>query len=456
METPDVLECDLLVLGSGMAGLSAAARAVEDGAKVVVVEKAEDIGGSAILSGGFVWTVPTTAKLHYRGNGDAALGAVLVDGYANAIAWLRAREVQMSAPCDVMYGRGYQIDIIGHLRACVASVEQAGGVVVPGTTTERLLLEQGAVVGADTAHSDGKVRVMARNTLIATGGFQASPDLRVELIHPNARAMTLRSNPHSNGDGLRLALAVGAVRSAGTNPGFYGHLLCAPANLDHPSKFGLLTQYHSEVAVLLNKQGQRFCDESLGDHLNAQETLLQTDAVALLVWDQRIELEHVMKPFVEGIPPVDKFALAMAQGAQGALCQTLDEVAGHAAAWGFDGPAVRATLEQYSGKVRRAPETLRPMRTTGLLPNDSAPFRALLVQPAITFTHAGLAVDDQARALDGRGQPIPGLLVAGADVGNIFRRGYAGGLAAALTFGLRAALTATTDLAKSRRAQSVG
>jgi hypothetical protein len=438
----EALECDLLVLGSGMAGLSAAARAAQDGAKVVVVEKGESIGGSAILSGGFVWTVPTLSKLAYVGNGDPVLGAVLVEGYADAIAWLRSREVQLSAPCDVMYGRGYQIDIIGHLQACVASVEQAGGVVVLGTSTERLIVENGAVVGAQTVHPDGRVPVLARNTLIATGGFQASAELRAQYVHPHARTMPLRSNPHSCGDGLRLAMAASAAMSRPGNPGFYGHLLCDPAVLDHPSKFTLLTQYHSEVSVLLNRSGQRFCDESLGDHLNAQETLAQPGATALLVWDQQIEDVYLSKPFVAGTPPVDKFGAALAQGARGALCPTLDDLARHATAWGFDGAAVRASMERYSAAVRHAPETLDPARTTALIPVDQLPLRALVVQSAITFTHAGLRANAMAQVLDSAGQPITGLLVAGADVGDVFCRGYAGGLASALTFGLRAARSA--------------
>lgn len=442
MQEPDILECDLLVLGSGMAGLSAAARAAEAGARVVVVEKAGSIGGSAILSGGFVWTVPTREKLAYVGNGTPEMGAVLVDGYAAAIAWLRGRGVHLSPPCDVMYGRGYQIDIVGHLQACVASVEQAGGLVVRGTRVERLLVEDGAVVGADTVSADGVVRVRARHTLLATGGFQADPELRARHIHPQARTALLRSNPCSTGDGLRLATSVGGVMASQDNPGFYGHLLCEPATLDQPSKFVLLTQYHSEVSVMLNRAGQRFCDESLGDHLNAQETLAQPDGLALLVWDQAIDERHVTVPFVAGTPPVDKFAVAVAQGARAAQCASLDAVAEQAQAWGFDGAAVRATLERFNDDVRHAPERLQPPRTTALIPVLRPPLRAMVVQSAVTFTHAGLKVDPQARVLDAAGRPIPGLLAAGADVGDVFRRGYAGGLALALTFGLQAARTA--------------
>ena len=68
------------------------------------------------------------------------------------------------------------------------------------------------------------------------------------------------------------------------------------------------------------------------------------------------------------------------------------------------------------------------------------PFYALEVRPGITFTFGGLSIDDQARALDPAGVPVPGLFAAGADAGNVFRAGYAGGLAPAGTFGFRAAM----------------
>jgi predicted oxidoreductase len=63
----------------------------------------------------------------------------------------------------------------------------------------------------------------------------------------------------------------------------------------------------------------------------------------------------------------------------------------------------------------------------------------MVVQSAITFTHGGVSVDAYARVLDNQRRPVPGLLAAGADVADVFRRGYAGGLALALTFGLHAA-----------------
>ena len=72
------------------------------------------------------------------------------------------------------------------------------------------------------------------------------------------------------------------------------------------------------------------------------------------------------------------------------------------------------------------------------------------VIPAITFTFSGLRIDEQSRALDSSGMPIPGLLAAGADA--VFHRAYAGGLAAALVLGLQAAATARVGgFGRSRR-----
>lgn len=70
----ELLECDFLVIGAGMAGLSAAGWSAERGARVVVVEKAPAIGGSAVVSGGMLRTASSPQKTAYYG-GDTALGA---------------------------------------------------------------------------------------------------------------------------------------------------------------------------------------------------------------------------------------------------------------------------------------------------------------------------------------------------------------------------------------------
>lgn len=291
------LECDLLVFGAGMAGLSAAARAAEEGARVIVVEKSGQPGGSAILSGGVVWTIQSPRKLNFHTEGRAELGALVVEGYREALAWLRARAVDMSPAMPVLRGQGYQIDIIGHVRDCVVSIEKAGGHVALASTASRLTVDSsGRAQGAVIEHADGAVEVASPWTLLACGGFQADPDLRAERIHPNARDMRLRSNTASDGGGLRLGLGAGGALGA-ENPGFYGHLVSASPDWGDPRLFTSLTQYHSDLGVLINERGERFCDESEGDHVNTYAVLTQPGARALLIWDEDIQRGHVLKPW---------------------------------------------------------------------------------------------------------------------------------------------------------------
>ncbi|MFD3599729.1 FAD-binding protein, partial [Streptomyces sp. NPDC058656] len=78
-----------------------------------------------------------------------------------------------------------------------------------------------------------------------------------------------------------------------------------------------------------------------------------------------------------------------------------------------------------------------------LLPLDETPCEVMQSAPAMSFTFGGLLIDADARALSADDRhTVPGLLVAGADAGGLYRRAYAGGLAPALVFGLAAARTA--------------
>lgn len=438
-ESAAVLECDFLVIGGGMAGLSAAGWAAERGARVVVVERGPDIGGSAFLSGGVVWTATSPGRMALYGGGDMALAGRLFDTYPVAIDWLRQRGVALSPAMPVLHGRGYQIDIIEHLRGCARLVEQAGGAVALQTETLELIRdEHGAVRGARTSHPDGAIDIHAAATLIATGGFQASPELRARYIHPHARNMLLRSNPFSDGAGIRLGLAAGAVMND-DNPGFYGHLVSESREWGLERHYTGLSQYHSDQSLLLNEAGQRFCDETTGDHTNTYHTLCQPGARALCFWDERVHRAHATQAVVASAPPLDKMEVALRHGGKGIVAAALSEVAAFASAEGFDGPAVVRTIEDYNQRARSGWETLVPGRADVCQPYDQAPFYALIVHPAITFTFGGLVIDGEGRVQDRDGKPIPGLFAAGSDAGGAFGTGYAGGLAMAMTFGIRAA-----------------
>lgn len=431
------MECDLLVVGAGMAGMSAAARAAERGETVIVIEKSHEIGGSAVLSGGFLWTTTSLRQMEAWDDGSRHLHDVVAGTFPTYTDWLRRRGVHMERHQPVLFGRGYRIDIVGHIRQCASDVEKAGGHVVRATQVRKLRTDGGVVVGATLDHADGSVEVDAGRVLIATGGFQGSPEMRAQLIHPAARDMPLRANQSSVGDGLRLAVSVGAA-NAGPNPGFYGHLFCSPVAVTKPADFINYAQYHSDHSVLLNRAGKRFVDESRADHESTQATLRQPGAQALMIWDERVQREAGVAPVAAGLPPADRFEVAVAAGAKGAVLSAVADLANFADALGFDGGACVRTLLDYNECMTAAPERASPGRERSARPLQELPLRVLLVDPAITFSYAGISIDSRTRALDAAGVPVPGLFAAGADAGNVYRGGYCGGLALAGTLGFTA------------------
>lgn len=434
---------DLLVIGAGLAGLTAAARAVELGASVAVVEKAPAVGGSALYAG-FVWTAPSQEVMgEVNPGGDVALRARLVDGYAPAVEWVRSLGVDVKPPVTVLgYGRGVETDMHGLIAACERRVRGSEDAeLLVDARTERLLTDEtGRVTGADVITGAGERRhISAGSTLLATGGFGGDPALRARHIHPLAREIPLRAHPHSTGDGLRLGLSAGAAFGR-ENAGFYGHLVPSKVAARGPYELWEITFYHSEHGVLLNLAGQRFIDETIGDHLNAIAVLEQPEARALLVCDQRVHEQWMMAPYVEGVEPTDRFALAYRKGARCAVADDLAELEYLPEEWGFDGRAARRALEEFNRQC--AGGAPAPSRRIDCEPLVDPPYYVIELIPAITFTFGGLLVDDHARVLDEAGRVIPGLLAAGADIGGLWYRAYAGGAATALVFGLQAATTA--------------
>lgn len=434
---------DLLVVGGGMAGLSAAARVAAEGGSVVLVEKAERPGGSARFAG-FVWTTPTFDELRrVNPDGDAELAAALVDGFTDAVAWIRSLGVECRPPVPVLgFGRGHQLDTNHYLDTCERLIRDRGGEVLTATSTRTLLTENGAVTGAECVLPDGSIRrIDATWTLLATGGFQGNPGLRTEHVHPQAADIELRANPHSRGDGLSLGLAAGAAFGK-KDAGFYGHLMPAGVSLTDPARFVDLALYYSEHALLFDLTGERFVDETVGDHLTTMALLERPQARGLLVADARVHREWISASYVEGIPGVDKFQLCHRAGARSAVADSLEEFAWMPEEWGYPGARIRDRVEEYNDTVGGGGEPA-PGRLLDRQPLNEPPFYVIEAAPAITFTFGGLLIDADARALSADSRhPVPGLLVAGADAGGLYRRAYAGGLAPALVFGLAAARTA--------------
>ncbi|MFJ9179267.1 FAD-binding protein [Streptomyces sp. NPDC102360] len=435
---------DLLIIGAGMAGLTAGARAARDGLSVTITETGTDVGGSARFAG-YAWTAPDHDVMDaHNPHGDTALKRALVDRFADGISWIRSIGVEAKDAQRILsFGRGHQFDTNHYVDTCRRLVLESGGEVLLETETAHLVAEHGVVSGADVRAADGtRRRIRARNTLLATGGFQGDLALRTAHLHPRADRMQLRSNPRSTGGGYRLATTAGAATGA-ENAGFYGHLVPSGVPFADGADFVDLSLYYSEHALLLNLRGERFVDETRGDHLTAMELLEQPEGRGLLIADSRVFRDWIVGSYVEGAVAVDKFALASKRGGRVGLAEDLDELAYLPEEWGYDAVAVRDAVARFNEHAVGGRE-LVPGRESDRLPLDEPPYYVIETEPAITFPFHGVRIDDRARVLGEGGRPLPGLLAAGSDTGGLWHRAYAGGLASALVFGLTAARTAAS------------
>lgn len=421
----DELEVDVVVLGGGMAGMTAAASLAQRGAVVAVLERGPDIGGSAVVAGGFVWSLPDLdVVLAADPDIDVERARALLDELPAGLEWIASLGVDLGPRAGprlaqtLGLGEGHQIDVRHFMHRCRTIVEARGGLVATGVVTEELR-HDGAVTGVVAVDAEGtRLNVASRWVVLATGGFQAGDAARREHLGPAADQLILRSNPHSVGDGLRLARQVGAAQSRSMG-NFYGHLVASPVQDFAEADFFELTQYHSERGVLIGRDGRRFTNETLCDHVSAQAVLRESAGLAVLVIDEPT------RRWVAASEGHDKIEAARHRGARTAVADTVDDLMDLIAAWDLvDVATARTTLADASEVLHRGP------------------FAAMQVQPAITFTYGGVEVDAHGRVLRADGRAIPGLLAAGVDAGGLYDRGYAGGLAMALVTGRRVAVVA--------------
>ena len=172
--------------------------------------------------------------------------------------------------------------------------------------------------------------------------------------------------------------------------------MLANVALDDPMQFANQTLYYSEHALVFNRRGERYIDETLGDHLTAMATVQQPDARCLVVADQRVRDDWMLGAYVEGIAPVDRFELCRRRGGRFALADSLEDFDYLPDDWGYPGGVIRQAIERFNEGARGGkPDALG--RRFDPLPFDHPPYYVIEGQAAITFTFGGILVDEQAR-----------------------------------------------------------
>ena len=435
----------IAVIGAGMAGLSAALAAREAGAAVTVLEKSAVAGGNARISAGMMLGSRDAAGLgRYIPDGDPRLLAAFCADYDGALAWLEGHGLPLEAPIEFGDFRTVRPIGLGQPGAREAAMEKLAdrarslGVRIELEAAVTQVARRGS--GFTLVLADGR-SLGADAVVIAAGGFAANAAMRREYMGPDADALFARTRPGANGDGLRLALSLGAATSANMLA-FYGHSL---PDCDLPrSEWQPLTPYFARIGILVNRDGRRFTDESnsLLEETNPQVAFHQPGGRYWLVFDVRIRLGEGIDTGTSGrLPLFDWLARARAHDVSLLEAPTLAALCNLLAGAGVDHVALAAELHAYNHACRSG-EQLPVPRGDLRIAIESPPFYALRCKAAITATCGGIAIDASMRVLDARGQPIPGLFAAGVDAGGVYGRTYGGFLSWALVSGRRAGGTA--------------
>ncbi len=432
----------VVIAGGGLAGLTAALRATELGARVTLLEKGDRPGGSFVLSSGYIWSysdLPT-----FRGEapgGDVTLQGLVLERLCSGLEWLEdAGGSSLARETGNPLTFGARFDPEKTVAALVGRARASGAEILAGTALRDLLADEtGRVTGVRAASS--RREYGAEAVILASGGFAANPELVGRHIIGGPGRMLVRAHRRSTGDGFLAALERGALESAGLDE-FYGRNLPAPPAAFPPERFVEVSQLYARFGVAVNASGERYADEG-ADWSETALTRATAHQPGLYAW---YVLDAAgLRARVRERTAGEMVEVARSTGGTVIEAASLGELAGWLADHGVPSDTFLRTFEEYNAAVAGGKD-LCPPRTGPARSLRVPPFVAVKVAPSITHTAGGLAVDAGCRVLrreDGR--PIPGLYAAGVEVGGVSVGGYTSGLASALVFGKTAAESALAD-----------
>ena len=500
-------EYDVIVVGAGNAALASAVSARENGAeRVLVLEKAprEMRGGNTHWSGGvlrFAFDDPheigpllpdveeeyedfysgiqpyTREDFHgdlmrvTSGQTDPVLSRVLVNNSKDTVFWMnQVGRVEMEPAITltgvrkgnkIVWARGLVVraahEGVGLSRSWFSTVERMGIEVRYGASVIAILQDaRGHASGVRVRDDDGITEIAGRAIILGCGGFEANVQMRTQHIGPLVGAAKVRGTPHNQGDGLRMAMALGAM-PWGQWSGCHATPISADWGNFAPRE---LTDRSNRLSylygVMINRRGRRFVDEGEDGAMftyakYGRAILAEPGAKAYQIFDQ--QMVHLLEPRYSTSEPITADTLEE-------LVEQLDI---------DDKPQAIKTLLEYNAAAQHADAGFDPsqkdgLSSSGLSPEktnwavklEKPPFLAYTATGGITFTFGGLKVDENARVIGTDWRPIPGLLACGEMVGGLFYDNYPAGtgLVSGATFGRIAGRTAA-QIGSNSRAMAV-
>jgi len=486
---------DVIVVGGGNAALCSALAAREHVEKVLVLEKAsiDERGGNSFFTGGgfrfahnglddvskdvlvdlsraereIISILPEYPEQKFYddlmevtdGQSDEELARLLVGKSRETIVWMRRYGVRwipmFNRQSYLIDGRhqfygGLTIESSGSGAGLVTALYTAAekhGIEIRYDSMARDLVQDssGAVVGVKVRGPEGLSTLRARSIILACGGFESNPEWRARYLGPDWELARVRGTRHNTGDGLKMALDLGAAP-------FGNWSSCHAVAWDQSAPpFGDRVvldnfQKHSyTLGIIVNLEGKRFVDE--GANLRnltyakyGREIMKQPHRTAVQIYDQKTvpllrdeyRIRQVTKVQADSIEQLaDRLGIPPEQ-----LAATVREF----------NAAGQPTEFQPARLDGKRTEGITPPKSNWAMPIDTAPYVAYVTTTGITFSFGGLHISRDAEVLDTTGRAIPGLYAAGEMVGGLFYGNYPGGsgLTSGSVFGCIAGRTAGT------------
>lgn len=463
-------ECQVVVVGTGNAGLCAAIAASQAGARVILVEAGPEdaVGGnSAETEGAFRAAydgVEDLRKLmphlsdvelagsdwgHYsttsyleemRRAGDGRADPTLIETLAtesfDAMIWLRELGVVWTPLYDSQVEK--HDGRFAFRTGLVAGVRGGGGALI------ETLFEKACELGVETRFDhevveihrtgrrvdgvscrtpDGMVFIDAGAVVVAAGGFEANPQWRTSYLGERWALASVRGTEYNQGRTLDAALAVGAVPY-----GNWAGCHAVPWEANNPATGARGrergSRYSYPLSIMVNSKGERFVDEGASSRVNTyskygRAILAQPGAVAWQIFDSQT-IPYLREEYRNEHASVTR-------------ADTLQQLA---TLTGIDPEGLLTTVRQFNAAVdddiqfdpwvndHKSTSGLEVNKSNWAVPIVAGPFEAYKVTCGITFTFGGLGVDHRGRVLDAGQQPIPGLFACGETVGGLFSSEY--------------------------------